>query len=79
MPVITHEKLKELLRKGPTRFHFIKTNGSPREAFGTTNLGEIPEGSKPRGGNPPEGTTPFFDLAISEWRTVSHTSEIRID
>ena len=76
--VITHERLKSMLSKGPTRFSFTKTDGTIREAYGTTNLGEIPSSNHPSGGSTPSGTTTFFDLENGAWRAVAWRSEVRI-
>jgi hypothetical protein len=78
MPIITHERLKRMLAEGPTRFSFIKTDGTVREAYGTTNLGEIPNQNHPAGGSAPPSTTTFFDLEIGAWRAVAWRSEVRI-
>jgi hypothetical protein len=78
MPVITHERLKTMLSEGPTRFSFIKTDGTTRSAYGTTNLGEIPNQNHPTGGSAPAGTTTFFDLEIGAWRAVAWRSEVSI-
>ena len=78
MPVITHERLKTMLSEGPTRFSFIKTDGTTRSAYGTTNLGEIDRANHPAGGSAPAGTTTFFDLEIGAWRAVAWRSEVSI-
>ncbi len=78
MPIITHEKLKSMLSEGPIRFSFIKTDGTIREAYGTTNLGEIDKSNHPSGGSGPAGTTTFFDLEALAWRSVAWRSEVRI-
>lgn len=73
---LTIERLRELLSSGVVKFYFQKTNGELREAYGTTKLDEIPFDKRPRGGNAPNGTVPFFCIQTQEWRSVSIRSEI---
>jgi hypothetical protein len=76
---ITHEVLKERLRRGSVRFYFRKTDGTLRIAMGTLDLTRVPTSGQPKGGNAPQGVTSFFDLEKSAWRSVSHTQQIWID
>jgi len=79
MKQITHEQLKVLLKRNPVRFTFTKINGEVRDAYGTTNLSKIPKSSHPKGGNGPNGTTCYFDLEKSSWRSISVNQIIKIN
>lgn len=79
MQQITHEQLKSLLKDGPLRFSFIKTNGELRQAYGTTNLSRIPQSAHPKGGDAPNGVTCYFDLDKNAWRSISINQSIAVN
>ena len=79
MQQITHEQLKSLLKDGPLRFSFIKTNGELRQAYGTTNLSRIPQSAHPKGGDGPNGATCYFDLDKNAWRSISINQSISLN
>lgn len=76
---ISHDSLKDRLRKGATKFYFRKVSGDLRQALGTTDLSRIPSSGQPKGGAKPQGVTTFFDLEKNVWRSVSHSQEIWIE
>ena len=45
---ITHEELKEGLRKGSFKFYFRKVSGELRIALGTLDLGRVPSAQHPK-------------------------------
>ncbi len=64
--------LREALSNGVLVFTFIKSDGTRREAVGTTNTLLIPIDKRPKGviGHEPNyGAIPFFDLELGEWRS----------
>lgn len=79
MQEITHTQLKSLLKDGPLRFSFFKTNGELREAYGTTNLLRIPQSAHPKGGDAPKGATCYFDLDKDAWRAISGNQIIMLN
>ena len=79
MQEITHEQLKSLLKDGPLRFNFIKTNGELREAYGTTNLSRIPQSAHPKGGDGPKGATCYFDLDKNAWRSIGGNQTVSLN
>ena len=74
---VTHSGLKELLKTGIIKFYFQKRDGGLREAYGTTQLSEIPFDKRPSGtGRRPTGITPFFCIQNQDWRSVSESSDV---
>lgn len=76
---ISHDLLKERLRKGAVKFFFKKVGGDLRSAMGTLQMSRIPVSGIPRGGKAPAGVTPYFDLEKNQWRSVSHSKEIWVE
>ena len=61
-------KLKSALKNGVVEFHFVKQDGSIRQAFGTLVGSKIPDTVKsPR--KRPENVQVFFDCEKCEWRS----------
>ena len=79
MKTITHDQLKDNLRKGSFNFYYKKVNGDLRKAMGTLDLGRIPSISHPKGGSLLGGQTAFYDLEVGDWRSISSSKEIWTD
>jgi hypothetical protein len=73
---IEHNCFENKLTLGELKFEYKKNDGSLREARGTTKVDFIPEGLKPNGGSRSTKGTPYFDLDLNEWRSVSSHSKI---
>lgn len=69
----TPDQLRELLKKGTVTFAFVtKGTGNLRHAIGTTKLSKIPWQKHPEGIKAPSPkVVTFFDLELSEWRSMS--------
>lgn len=76
---ITHEAFDERIKLGELTFEYSKKDGSLRQAKGTTRLDLIPEGLHPKGGIKATKGTPYFDIDINEWRSISTDSLIHVD
>lgn len=76
---ITHEAFDERIKLGELKFEYSKKDGSLRQAKGTTRLDLIPEGLHPKGGIKATKGTPYFDIDINEWRSISTDSLIHVD
>lgn len=62
-------KLHKALAKGIVKFHFQKVDGTIREAFGTLDLGKVPEELQPKGVQKEIPTTQtYFDTEKGSWR-----------
>jgi len=77
--IIEHKSFESKLALGEIDFEYTKKDGSIRIAKGTTRLDLIPEGLHPRGGVKATKGTPYFDLDLNEWRSISSDSEIITD
>lgn len=65
------QQQKELLESCVVKFKFQKTDGSIREAIGTTNLKFIPVAQHPK--NPAavsDNTIPYYDLETGKWKSM---------
>lgn len=65
------EEQKALLNKCVVKFKFQKTDGTIREAIGTTNLKFIPEAKHPK--NPAatsDSQIPYYDLESGSWKSM---------
>jgi hypothetical protein len=68
-------ELRERLHTGFIKFSFMKKDGSLREAYGTTNLSNIPVSAHPSGnGSSSPKVVTFWDLLTSEWRSAQVTT-----
>lgn len=76
---ITHETLKESLRKGSFKFYFRKVSGEIRIALGTLDLSRVPNDQHPKGGKISDRQIAYYDLEKGEWRSVSKSQEIWVD
>jgi len=74
--IIEHTAFENKLALGEIEFEYTKKDGSIRNAKGTTRLDLIPEGLQPRGGVKATRGTPYFDLELNEWRSISTDSDI---
>jgi hypothetical protein len=74
---IQHNELETLLSQGKVKFSFTRTDGSMRDAEGTSNLELIPKDHHPKGGKGPTGTC-YFDSEKTAWRCVAVTAKIFI-
>ena len=77
--IIGHIAFENKLALGEINFEYTKKDGSIRNARGTTRLDLIPEGLHPNGGAKATRGTPYFDLEINEWRSISTDSDITTD
>jgi len=62
---------RELLNKCVVKFKFEKTDGTIKEAVGTTNLKFIPDSKHPH--NPAatsNSVIPYYDLEVGDWRSM---------
>lgn len=73
---ISHDNFQNKLGLGEINFEYTKNDSTLREARGTTRIDLIPEGLRPAGGQKSTKGTPYFDLDINEWRSVSDQSVI---
>jgi len=76
---LTHKSFEERIKNGELKFEYTKKDGSIREAKGTSRLDMIPEGLHPKGGIKATKGTPYFDIEINEWRSVTSDSLISVD
>ena len=76
---LTHKSFEEKIKSGELKFEYTKKDGSIREAKGTSRLDMIPEGLHPKGGIKATKGTPYFDIEINEWRSVTADSLISVD
>ncbi len=76
---ITHQSFEEKIKHGELKFEYTKKDGSIREAKGTSRLDMIPEGLHPKGGVKATKGTPYFDIEINEWRSISTDSIILVE
>ena len=76
---ISHDQLKDKLRKGSFKFYFRKIGGELREAIGTLDLNRVPSANHPKGGKISDAQTAYYDLEKGEWRSVSKTQEVWVD
>ena len=79
MKTITHDQLKDNLRKGSFKFYYKKVNGDLRQAIGTLDLNKIPSINQPKGGSLLGGQTAYYDLEVGDWRSISSSKEIWTD
>ena len=63
---------KELFNKCVVRFKFKKTDGTIREAVGTTNNKFIPASQHPKNPAAPasDKTIPYYDLEAGKWKSM---------
>lgn len=62
---------REQLNKCVVKFQFQKTDGSIREAVGTTNLKFIPSDKHPKNAtNTNDSTIPYYDLESGKWKSM---------
>ena len=73
---IGHIAFANKIALGVIEFEYTKKDGSIRSAKGTTRLELIPEGLHPKGGDKATKGTPYFDLVLNEWRSISTDSPI---
>lgn len=76
---VTHKSFEEKIKHGELKFEYTKKDGSIREAKGTARLDLIPEGLHPKGGVKATKGTPYFDIQINEWRSISTDSIILVE
>jgi hypothetical protein len=76
---VTHKSFEEKIKHGELKFEYTKKDGSIREAKGTSRLDMIPEGLHPKGGVKATKGTPYFDIEINEWRSITSDSLISVD
>lgn len=76
---ISHETLREILRKGSQKFYFRKIGGELKIALGTLDLSRIPNASHPKGGKSTDRRVSYFDLEKGAWRSVSVSQEVWVD
>jgi hypothetical protein len=76
---INHEVLEEKLKLGEVIFEYNKKDGILRQAKGTSKTEMIPEGLRPKGGVKATRGTPYFDLELNEWRSITADSQINVD
>jgi hypothetical protein len=76
---LTHKSFEEKIKSGELKFEYTKKDGSIREAKGTSRLDMIPEGLHPKGGIKATKGTPYFDIEINEWRSITADSLISVD
>jgi hypothetical protein len=74
--VIKHKSFEDKLTLGEIKFEYTKKDGSIREAMGTTKVELIPEGLRANGGMKATKGTPYFDLELNDWRSVTTESDI---
>jgi hypothetical protein len=74
--VIKHKSFEDKLTLGEFKFEYTKKDGTVREARGTTKTDLIPEGLRANGGVKATKGTPYFDLDINDWRSVTTESDI---
>jgi hypothetical protein len=74
--VIEHKSFEDKLTLGEFKFEYTKKDGTVREARGTTKVELIPEGLRANGGMKATKGTPYFDLEINDWRSVTTESDI---
>ena len=74
--VIEHKSFENKLTLGELKFEYTKKDGTVREARGTTKPELIPEGLRANGGVKATKGTPYFDLDINDWRSVTTDSDI---
>lgn len=76
------EELNEKLTAGIVTFKYLKTDGTVREAVGTTKIELIPEVQKPTTQNslfPTHSTTQrYYDFLKQSWRSLKKESVIQI-
>lgn len=79
---MTLEELKKALREGEVHFKFKKKDGTIREAFGTLNLGFVPEEHHPIDSSdyvPNHNTTRYFDIDKQAWRSFINENYVDED
>jgi hypothetical protein len=74
--VIDHGSFESKLTLGEIKFEYTKKDGTVREARGTTKSEFIPEGLRTNGGMKNTKGTPYFDLDLNDWRSVTTESDI---
>lgn len=76
---ISHSSFEKKLTLGEFKFQYTKKDGSIREALGTTKVELIPEGLRANGGVKATKGTPYFDLTLNDWRSVTTESDIEVN
>ncbi len=76
--IITPDTLVTKLNEGKVDFKFRKSDGSIREATGTTKVDLIPVAKRPAtmADNASTPTIVYFDLSANDWRSLRRDSLI---
>jgi len=76
---VTQESLKSKLGKGILIFRYEKKDGTFRDAKGTTATDLIPTVAKTDGEGKCGNAIAYFDLDISQWRSVAEEQKVLIE